>query len=142
MSLKQLLKRGFHGLYVSAFVLAATVQMEGGQAFANTQPIAPPSGSGLGTFENSISAGSGKSVFVVIGSLVNDVVGIAGAVALAYTVYELYKAIIGFMRGGANAQRREEAKVHLLHVAVGAVLVGGSGLVLGVLYGLLKTLGA
>ena len=139
--MKQLLKRGFHGLYVSAFVLAATAMTGGGQAFASRQPVAPPTGSGLSTLENSVAV-SKVSVFALIGKFVDDVVGIAGGVALAYTMYELYKAVIGFMRGGANAQRREEAKVHLIHVAIGAVLVGGSAIVLGILYGLLNTLGA
>lgn len=141
MGLKQLLKRGFHGLYVLAFVLAATVQMEGGQAFASVSTTANQV---LNNTKSSVLAGNTTSttnVFSFIGNLITDIVTVAGAVAFAYTLLELYKGVIGFMRGGANAQRREEAKTHLLHVAVGAVLIGGSGAVLALLYGLFKTLG-
>ena len=141
--MKQLLKRGFHGLYVSAFVLAATVQMEGGQAFAATTATTTAN-QVLSNTKNSVLGGNTSSttnVFSFIGNLITDIVTVAGAVAFAYTLLELYKGVIGFMRGGANAQRREEAKTHLLHVAVGAVLIGGSGAVLALLYGLFKTLG-
>ena len=69
-------------------------------------------------------------LFTQIGQIVTQVVGAAGGLALAWTLVEFYHAAILFMKGGYNAQKREEAKTHLVHVAFGAAMVGGAGVVL------------
>ena len=69
-------------------------------------------------------------LFTGLASLAKEVVGTVGGLSVAYTLYEIYHAAFLFMRGGTNAQKREEAKTHLVHVAIGAAFIGSAGLIL------------
>ena len=74
------------------------------------------------------------SIFTIIGNIVTDGVKVAGGVALAVVLYSLLRAAMLFGLGGANAQRRDEAKQHLSHAAIAGVVVGGAGIIVGALY--------
>ncbi|WP_258111620.1 hypothetical protein [Alicyclobacillus sp. SP_1] len=73
-----------------------------------------------------------------LGGIINSIVswGLAAiaAIAGAFFLFHLYKAIIGFMAGSHHAQRREEAKTHLWYVIIAGVLLGGAGVFAGALF--------
>ncbi|WP_284200312.1 hypothetical protein [Alicyclobacillus sacchari] len=57
----------------------------------------------------------------------------------ALFLFHLYKAVIGLMAGSHHAQRREEAKSHLVWVAISGVMLGGGAILAGALYNLGKS---
>ena len=65
------------------------------------------------------------------------VVGGAGGMAVAYLLFEIYHVAILFMHGGSNAQKREEAKSHMVHIAIAGIVIGSSGFILDVILHLL-----
>ena len=93
------------------------------QAYAQTIPVP-----GVNT------GASATSIFTIIGNLVSAGVTVAGGVALAVVLYSLLRAAMLFGLGGAQAQRRDEAKQHLSHAAIAGVVVGGAGIFVGALY--------
>ena len=140
MTIKKQLKRW----YVAAYVSAAMVVMGGGTAFAAniTIPSDPTgiAGNILGSnngLNNVGSSGGGNSAWTDVGKFIEKAVGLAGGLVLAYTIIELYHAAALFMGGGSNAQKRELAKSHLVHVGFGAILVGGAGVIVMALFGVL-----
>ena len=128
----------FKRAYVMVYVTLATILTGRTAAFATSVTPAPTVGdntfndpTGLSsslipTGDTSASLGSSLS------STVTWILGIVGGLAVAYTLYEIYHAAILFMGGGSNAQKREMAKTHIVHVAIGAAIIGASGLVLAV----------
>ncbi|MHB1681937.1 MAG: hypothetical protein ACYCYO_03800 [Bacilli bacterium] len=93
------------------------------QAYAQTIPVP-----GVNT------GASATSIFTIIGNLVSAGVTVTGGVALAVVLYSLLRAAMLFGLGGAQAQRRDEAKQHLSHAAIAGVFVGGAGIFVGALY--------
>ncbi|SHK66321.1 hypothetical protein [Alicyclobacillus tolerans] len=79
-------------------------------------------------------SGKGGSVSGIINSLVSWGLTAIAAVAGAFFLFHLYKAIIGFMAGSHHAQKREEAKTHLWYVVISGVLLGGAGVIAGALF--------
>ncbi|MCL6441898.1 MAG: hypothetical protein K6T83_00285 [Alicyclobacillus sp.] len=73
-----------------------------------------------------------------VGSIINTIIkwvdGAVLAVAGAWFLFSLYMAIMKYMSGSHHAQKREEAKTHLVHVAIAGVLLGAAGVVAGALY--------
>ncbi len=143
-------RKGLKRAYVASYVTAAVFLTSGVSAFAtqnnsvnvnvigNINGVNDPTGlSSLG----SSNTGSGINQFgSTLGTLIKSIIGIVGGVAVAYTLYEIYHVAILFMRGGTNAQRRDEAKTHFLHVAIGASITGASGIILAILLGLFSNL--
>ena len=78
--------------------------------------------------------GSSTSIFTIVSSIVTDFVTVAGGVALAFVLYSLFRAAVLFGLGGAQAQRRDEAKTHLAHAGIAGIIVGGAGVLVGALY--------
>jgi len=72
--------------------------------------------------------GNPNSIFEVIGSALNDIVDVAAVVAGAWILFSLYRATVLFMHGSHNSQKREEAKTQIIHVAIGAIIVGAAKL--------------
>ena len=97
------------------------------QAYAQTIPVPGVTNSTGGLVHST-------SIFTIIGQLVTDGVTVAGGVALAVVLYSLLRAAMLFGLGGAQAQRRDEAKQHLSHAAIAGVVVGGAGIIVGALY--------
>lgn len=64
-------------------------------------------------------------------------VGGVGGVSAAYLLFEIYHVAILFMHGGSNAQKREEAKSHMVHIVIAGIVIGSSGFILGVILHLL-----
>ena len=93
------------------------------QAYAQTIPVP-----GVST------TGSATTIFTIIGNLVTDGVKVAGGVALAVVLYSLLRAAMLFGLGGAQAQRRDEAKQHLWHAGIAGIVVGGAAIFVGALY--------
>lgn len=79
-------------------------------------------------------AGKTGSVASILNTVISWILGAIASVAGAWFLFHLIKAIIGLMSGAHHAQRREEAKSHLVHVAVSGVLLGAVGVVAGALY--------
>ena len=136
-------RKGMKRAYVASYVTAAVFLTSGVSAFAttvigNVNGVNDPTGlSSLGGSKT----GSGINQFgSTLGTLIKSLIGIVGGVAVAYTLYEIYHTAILFMRGGTNAQRRDEAKTHLLHVVIGASITGASGIILAILLGLFSNL--
>lgn len=81
-------------------------------------------------------AGNSSSV----GSFVNGVMSWAlaaiASIAGAWFLFHLYKAILGFMAGANHAAKRDEAKSHLIHVAISGVMLGAAGVIAGALFNL------
>ena len=112
----------------------ALVSVWSTQALAVTG--APPTvnpGSSGSTISNPL-AGSGGSIGSGMANLVNSVMGMVYAVGGVWFLFHLYKAIMSLMAKSSIAQKRDEAKSHLIHVAVSGVLLGGATLIAGMLF--------
>lgn len=62
--------------------------------------------------------------------LVKAAVGSVGGIALGWLIYEIYHVAISFLKGGTNAQKRDEAKSHFFYIVIAGGLIGSSGVVL------------
>lgn len=136
-------RKGLKRAYVASYVTAVVFLTTGVSAFAtnvigNVNGVTDPTG--LSNLAGSSTSGGINQFGSTLGTLIKSVVGIVGGVAVAYTLYEIYHVAILFMRGGTNAQRRDEAKTHFLHVAIGASITGASGIILAILLGLFSNL--
>ena len=87
------------------------------------------------TITNPLS-GNTSTVGGVTNSALSWILGATAAVSGSWFLFHLYKAIWGFMQGSNHAQKREEAKSHLVHVAISGVMLGAAGVVAGALYNL------
>lgn len=123
------MKRYNHGMQ-QLYIFLVTFMLMTVPAYAASNLTVP---SGMQNIVGSNGQAS-NSIFTIVFNIINDIVGAASVVGGAWVLFELYRGVIGFMRGGINAQKREEAKGHLLHVAIGAVLIGGAQLLIGALY--------
>jgi len=79
-------------------------------------------------------AGKSGSIASILNTVISWVLGAVSALAGAWFLFHLFKAVLGFMAGSNHAQRREEAKSHLVHVAISGVLLGAIGVVAAALY--------
>ena len=95
---------------------------------------APPTVTGSGSTLGNPLAGSSGSIGSGMASLVNAIMGMVYAVGGVWFLFHLYKAIMSLMSKSAIAQKRDEAKSHLIHVAVSGVLLGGATLIAGMLF--------
>lgn len=76
-------------------------------------------------------AGNAGSMLNKVLSYLDDAILAVGG---AWFLFSLYMAIIKFMSHSHQAQRREEAKTHLWHVAIAGVLLGAGGALAAGLY--------
>ncbi len=109
-----------------------------GTAFASTGILTSQTGSSSATNPGQITVpgvnpASAPNIFSIFGTIIGDFVVLVGVGATAFVVYSLIRAGVLFGLGGAQAQRREDAKSHLLHAGIGAVVVGLSGVAVGAL---------
>lgn len=79
-------------------------------------------------------SGQQGSVASILNTLISWVLGAVSAVAGAWMLFHLYKAVMSFMASANHAQKREEARAHLVHVIVAGVLLGAAGVIAGALY--------
>lgn len=79
-------------------------------------------------------SGQQGSISSILNTIISWVLGAVSAVAGAWLLFHLYKAVMSFMAGANHAQRREEARAHLVHVVVAGVLLGAAGVIAGALY--------
>lgn len=94
----------------------------------------PVYASGNGSGINNPLAGQQGSVASILNTVIAWVLGAISSVAAAWLLFHLYKAVMGFMAGSHHAQRREEAKAHLVHVGIAGVMLGAAGVIAGALY--------
>ena len=115
-----------------ALAVWALVSVWSTQALAATG--APPTVTGSGSTLGNPLAGSGGSIGSGMANLVNAIMSMVYAVGGVWFIFHLYKAIMSLMSKSAIAQKRDEAKSHLIHVAVSGVLLGGATLIAGMLF--------
>ncbi|MHB1681217.1 MAG: hypothetical protein ACYCYO_00115 [Bacilli bacterium] len=77
---------------------------------------------------------AGQGVNGIVNTLATDAKNMITFIAGAYLLFSIYRAVVAFMHGSHNAQKREEAKTHLIHVGVAAVIIGGAQLLANALY--------
>ncbi len=61
-------------------------------------------------------------------------------VAVAWFLFQLYKTIMAFMSSSHSAQKREEARGHLIQVVIAGILLGAAQIIGGALYNFGSTL--
>ncbi|WP_029421810.1 hypothetical protein [Alicyclobacillus macrosporangiidus] len=81
-------------------------------------------------------SGNQSTVGSVLNGFIGWALGAVAAVAGAWFLFHLYKAIMLWMAGSHHAQKREEAKSHFVHVAIAGVVLGAAGVIAGALYNL------
>lgn len=109
---KQSLKRLMEG--ITAFYIAiatSTVMAFAGTSTGIVSPFTPTSTDTVGG---------------VITKIMAYVIGAVEAIAGAWFLFHLYKAVMLFMAGSRQAQKRDEAKSHIMHVIIAGVLLGGA----------------
>ena len=79
------------------------------------------------------------SMWQQMATITKYTVGGVGGISVAYLLFEMYHVAILFMRGGSNAQKREEAKTHMVHIAIAGIVIGSSGVLLDVILHLLPS---
>ncbi|WP_244885214.1 pilin [Alicyclobacillus hesperidum] len=121
--MKDWIRQAGKGLYTCGVALVSTAMT----AEADTSGINNP----LSSSSSSVSSVLNQA----LGWLDDAIFAVAGALFL----FHLYKAIIGLMAGSHHAQRREEAKSHLIWVAISGVMLGGGAILAGALYNLGKS---
>ncbi len=61
-------------------------------------------------------------------------------VAMAWFLFQLYRTIMAFMSSSHSAQKREEARSHLIQVVIAGILLGAAQIIGGALYNFGSTL--
>ena len=144
-------KKGFKRVYALAFVSTALLLTGGVSAFATTavglnsnSNITDPTGlsSLAGNSSASNSTNGINQAGSVIGNVVKSFLGIVAGLTVAYTLYQIYVLAFLFFRGGTNANKRDEAKTHAIHLVIGAGIAGASGYLLALMMGLFKHIGS
>lgn len=113
-------KLGWRWLIASGVMLSTLCTTV--QAYADTSGVTNP------------LSGQQGSISSILNTIISWVLGAVSAVAGAWLLFHLYKAVMSFMVGAHHAQRREEARAHLVHVVVAGVLLGAAGVIAGALY--------
>lgn len=113
------IRRGRMGWMTAAF--AAAWLLSGLPACATSPIVATGSGSNL-----NVSFGNGSSVGAILAQVVNVGLGLVIAIAAPWFLFHLYKSIMGYMTKTHQAQKREEAKSHLVHTIVAGILLAAA----------------
>ncbi|GMA59294.1 hypothetical protein GCM10025858_37970 [Alicyclobacillus sacchari] len=122
MYMKDWIRHVGKGLYTCVVAIASAAMT----AEADTSGITNP----LSSSSSSVSSVLNQA----LGWLDDAIFAVA-----ALFLFHLYKAVIGLMAGSHHAQRREEAKSHLVWVAISGVMLGGGAILAGALYNLGKS---
>ncbi|GMA59486.1 hypothetical protein C7445_12220 [Alicyclobacillus sacchari] len=123
MSMKRWITQLGKSLYAGSALLVSTAMSVEASTSGITNPLVSSS--------SSVSSVLNQA----LGWLDDAIFAVAGALFL----FHLYKAVIGLMAGSHHAQRREEAKSHLVWVAISGVMLGGGAILAGALYNLGKS---
>ena len=129
-----MLKRasGFTKRVVGWMALMMTMVMTEATVFAGTSGITNPLAGTAGQPAATVSGTVNKTI-----SWGLDAVKM---VAMAWFLFQLYKTIMTFMSSSHSAQKREEARGHLIQVVIAGVLLGAAQIIGGALYNFGSTL--
>ena len=131
---RTLLKRasGWTKRIVGWMALMMTMVMTEATVFAGTSGITNPLAGTAGQKAATVSGTVNKTI-----SWGLDAVKM---VAMAWFLFQLYKTIMTFMSSSHSAQKREEARGHLIQVVIAGVLLGAAQIIGGALYNFGSTL--
>ena len=84
---------------------------------------------------------SNASISGMVNSGLTYAVTAITAISGGWFLFHLYAAIMGFISSARHAQKREDAKSHLIHVAFSGVALGAALYIASALYNFGQTLG-